>query len=46
VDADNIASAKVLRKCGLEEEAYLVKWFRFVNQANEPKNCLLFKLPL
>jgi [ribosomal protein S5]-alanine N-acetyltransferase len=46
VDAENLASANVLRKCGLEEEAHLVKWFRFVNQGNEPKDCVLFKLPL
>lgn len=46
IDAENVASAKVLFKCGLEEEAQLVKWFRFVNQGNEPKDCILFKLPL
>lgn len=46
VDAENIASAKVLYKCGLIEEAHLVKWYRFVNQANEPKDCILFKLPI
>lgn len=44
VDVDNIASAKVLAKSGLEEEARLEKWFRFVNQSNEPKDCILFKL--
>jgi [ribosomal protein S5]-alanine N-acetyltransferase len=46
VDAENVASAKVLLKCGLVEEAHLVKWFRFVNQGNEPKDCVLFKLEL
>ncbi len=46
VDAENIASAKVLMKSGLVEEARLDKWFRFVNQGNEPKDCILFKLPL
>jgi [ribosomal protein S5]-alanine N-acetyltransferase len=46
VDSENSASAKVLLKCGLEQEAHLVKWFRFVNQSNEPKDCILFKLPL
>jgi [ribosomal protein S5]-alanine N-acetyltransferase len=46
VDADNIASIKVLQKSGLEEEAKLPKWFRFINQGNEPKDCILFKLPL
>ncbi len=46
VDVENIASQKVLTKAGLVEEAYLSKWFRFVNQDNAPKDCLLFKLPL
>jgi [ribosomal protein S5]-alanine N-acetyltransferase len=46
VDAENTASANVLLKCGLIEEAYLIKWFRFVNQADEPKDCILFKFPL
>lgn len=46
VDAENVASAKVLMKSGLVEEARLDKWFRFVNQSNEPKDCILFKLPL
>ena len=44
VDVDNVASAKVLLKSGLEEEARLEKWFRFVNQENEPKDCILFRL--
>ncbi|MCU0397603.1 MAG: GNAT family N-acetyltransferase [Cyclobacteriaceae bacterium] len=46
VDADNHASVRVLQKCGLTEEARLTKWFRFVNQQNEPKDCILFKLEL
>jgi ribosomal-protein-alanine N-acetyltransferase len=46
VDAENISSAKVLVKSGLIEEARLVKWFRFVNQNNEAKDCILFILPL
>lgn len=46
VDVDNVASAKVLLKSGLVEEARLNKWFRFVNQNNEPKDCILFDLPL
>jgi [ribosomal protein S5]-alanine N-acetyltransferase len=45
IDADNISSAKVLLKCGLVEEARVSKWFRFVNQNNQPKDCVLFKLP-
>lgn len=44
VDADNIASIKVLEKCGMTEEARLPKWFRFVNQNNQPKDCLLFRM--
>jgi len=33
----------VLRKCGMVEEARLPKWFRFINQGNEPKDCILFR---
>jgi ribosomal-protein-alanine N-acetyltransferase len=44
VDAENIASIRVLLKCGLIEEARLPKWFRFINQGNQPKDCLLFRL--
>jgi [ribosomal protein S5]-alanine N-acetyltransferase len=44
VDAENIASAKVLVKSGLVEEVRLEKWFRFVNQANQPKDCILFRV--
>lgn len=46
VDRENTASIKVLQKCGLVEEAQLEKWFRFPNQNNEPKDCVLFKLPI
>ncbi|MBX2970809.1 MAG: GNAT family N-acetyltransferase [Cyclobacteriaceae bacterium] len=46
VDAENTASIRVLHKCGLKEEARLPNWFRFVNQGNEPKDCILFTLPL
>lgn len=46
VDAENIASAKVLVKSGMVEEARLPEWFRFVNQGNQPKDCILFRLPL
>jgi [ribosomal protein S5]-alanine N-acetyltransferase len=46
VDIDNKASIRVLLKSGLQEEARLEKWFRFVNQSNEPKDCLLFRLSL
>ena len=46
VDAENLSSAKVLIKSGLVEEARLPRWFRFVNQNNEAKDCILFRLPL
>lgn len=46
VDTENIASANVLVKSGLVEEARLEKWFKFINQDNRPKDCLLFRLPL
>lgn len=46
VDAENKASEKVLIRAGLVEEARLPAWFRFVNQHNMPKDCILFRLPL
>ena len=46
VDVENIASQKVLLKSGLIEEARLEKWFRFINQDNQPKDCILYKLPI
>ena len=45
-DADNKASARVLLKSGLIEEGRLSNWFRFVNQNNQVKDCISFKLPL
>jgi ribosomal-protein-alanine N-acetyltransferase len=45
VDVENEASVRVLLKAGLVEEARLEKWFRFVNQGGQPKDCLLYKLP-
>lgn len=45
-DVDNVASAKVLRKSGLLEEARLSHWYRFVNQDNAAKDCIHFRLPL
>jgi ribosomal-protein-alanine N-acetyltransferase len=44
IDSENVASARVLLKCGLTEEARLSKWFRFINQDNQPKDCILFKI--
>jgi ribosomal-protein-alanine N-acetyltransferase len=46
VDVENTMSANVLNKCGLVEEARLPNWFRFVNQGDTPKDCILFRLPL
>jgi len=45
IDAENTASAKVLLKAGFTEEACLHNWFRFPNQGNLPKDCILFKMP-
>lgn len=44
VDSENLASIRVLQKIGMRQEAVLEKWFRFVNQENQPKDCVLFKL--
>lgn len=46
VDLDNTASANVLIKSGLVEEARLRNWFKFVNQNNDAKDCIHFHLPL
>jgi ribosomal-protein-alanine N-acetyltransferase len=46
VDTANSASIRVLEKSGLVREATLVRWFRFVNQDSEPKDCSLYYLPL
>lgn len=45
VDVENMASVRVLQKAGLVQEARLEKWFRFINQGGQPKDCLLFKIP-
>ncbi len=44
VDTENLASIRVLQKCGLREEARLPNWLRFINQNNLPKDCILFSL--
>jgi len=44
-DVENVASQKVLIKSGLLEEARLKNWFRFINQGNAAKDCVLFRLP-
>jgi ribosomal-protein-alanine N-acetyltransferase len=46
VDVENVASSRVLLKSGLIEEARLPMWMRFVNQDNQPKDCILYRLPL
>jgi ribosomal-protein-alanine N-acetyltransferase len=46
VDAENLASMRVLENAGLVKEATLKKWFRFINQNNEPKDCALYHLQL
>lgn len=46
VDVDNLASQRVLEKSGLIEEARLTRWLRFVNQHNEPRDCILYRYPL
>lgn len=46
VDAENVASQRVLAKSGFVEEARLPAWYRFVNQANQPRDCILYRLPL
>jgi [ribosomal protein S5]-alanine N-acetyltransferase len=45
-DIENAASINVLKKSGLVQEALLEKWFRFVNQDLQPKDCMLLYLPL
>jgi ribosomal-protein-alanine N-acetyltransferase len=46
VDAENTASSQVLLKSGLIEEAKIKKWHRFINQDNEPKDCIFYRLPI
>jgi len=46
VDAENVASARVLIKSGLQEVERRTRWFRFVNQQNQEKDCIFFRLPL
>jgi len=46
VDVDNIASIKVLLKCGLWEEKRLSSYFSFPNQGLAMKDCAIFSLSL
>lgn len=45
VDTDNTASIRVLMKCGLVEECIHKRWTRFVNQGDQPRDCVFFILP-
>ena len=45
VDAENLSSIAVLKKCGMIEEARLPLWYRFINQGDKPKDCILFRYP-
>jgi ribosomal-protein-alanine N-acetyltransferase len=45
VDVENVASISVLLQSGMIEEARLSKWFRFVNQDNQAKDCIHFRVP-
>jgi ribosomal-protein-alanine N-acetyltransferase len=42
VDCENLASIRVLEKCGYTREAMLSKWMRFPNQNNLPKDCWVY----
>ncbi len=44
VDTENVASIRVLEKCGFVAEAVLPGWFRFVNQGNAARDCAVFRL--
>jgi [ribosomal protein S5]-alanine N-acetyltransferase len=46
VDAENIASVRVLQKSGLVHEGTFTDWFHFVNQGARAKDCILMHLPL
>ncbi|MBL7846741.1 MAG: GNAT family N-acetyltransferase [Cyclobacteriaceae bacterium] len=46
VDADNVASIRVLEKSGLKLVERREQWFRFVNQGQALKDCLVFRFPM
>ena len=46
VDAENIASIKVLEKTGLVSEGIFKEWFKFINQNMQAKDCVLMRLSL
>lgn len=43
IDADNLASGKVLEKSGFVAEAVVRDWFQFPNQQNQYKDCIIYK---
>lgn len=45
IDADNIASERVLIKSGLHMVERRQRWFAFVNQDNQLKDCIIYRLP-
>lgn len=46
VDCDNLASMRVLEKCGYQQEAKLHRWMRFPNQENKVKDCWAYVWPM
>lgn len=46
VDVENKSSMRVLLKSGFKEEARVSRWMRFPNQQDEPRDCIVFILPL
>ncbi len=44
-DAENIGSIRILEKIGMIKEAKIEKWVRFVNQENQPKDCVFYVYP-
>jgi ribosomal-protein-alanine N-acetyltransferase len=45
VDAENTASIRVLEKCGFREQARHPRWYKFINQANRWKDCIVYHHP-
>lgn len=44
VDTENKASIRVLQKCGLTEGEIKPAYFKFINQGNRKKDCVIFRL--
>jgi ribosomal-protein-alanine N-acetyltransferase len=44
VDTENTASIRVLQKCGLTEVERKPAYYKFINQGNRAKDCILFRL--